>query len=121
MEFQPIDPNIVPLIQGLKPYLGSRGQVLAEGATSLVNLLASHHGKEAIRSVSNIFTAGGKGDKIVTVDTAAGPVSLSLSMAAVMFLIFILLILSGNLLALTPGGYGGYPGNTAVSEDIASV
>lgn len=121
MDFQPIDPNIIPLLQGLKPYLGTRGQALAEGASSLVNLLTSHHGQEAVRSVSNIFMVKGKGDKVVTVDTAGGPVSLSLSMAAVLFLIFILIILSGNLLALTPGAYGGYSVNTAVTEDSASV
>lgn len=121
MDLQPIDSNIIPLLQGLKPYLGNRGKVLAEGVSSLVNLLTSHHGQEAVRSVCNIFTANGQRDKIVTVDTAAGPVSLSLSMAAVLFLIFILIILSGNLLALTPGNYGGYPENTAVSEESASV
>lgn len=117
MTFHPINPNVVPLLQGLKPYLGIRGQSLADGVASVVNLLGSQHGQEALHTMSKMFSTTGDGDKIVTIDTAAGPITLSLNLAFVLFLILILLILSGNLLALSPGLYGSTSDNSAVEGE----
>lgn len=103
----PINQNVVPLLHGLKPYMGSGGQVLADGVISVIKLLASNHGQEAIGAMSRVFTAPGKGTKTITVNTGAGPVTFSLNMVFVLFLILILLLLSGNLLAFNPGGYPG--------------
>ncbi|HWI54964.1 MAG TPA: hypothetical protein VNT57_04690 [Desulfobacteria bacterium] len=117
MDFQPINTNVVPLLHGLKPYLGTKGQLVTEGLTSLVNLLSSEHGQEAIRTMSRTLTATGKGDKVFTVNTPGGPVTFSLGIEFTLFLILILLILSGSFLAMGSGSYGGYPGSTVISEE----
>lgn len=99
MNYLPVSPNVVPLLQGLKPYLGSKGHVLVEGVTSVFNLLGSSPGQEAVGAMSKVFTTVTKSDKAITVNTSAGPVTLSLNLAFTLFLILILLLLSGNLLA----------------------
>lgn len=106
MSFVPVNPNVIPLLQGLKPYLASNGQFVTDGILSLIQLLTSDHGKAAVSAVSKVFTTSGNGGKVVTVNTVAGPVTFSLNLVFVLFLILILLILSGNLLALSPGMFG---------------
>lgn len=103
----PINPNVVPLLQGLRPYMKSGPKLVTDGVLHLVQMLSSSHGQEAVKAISNALTAPGKDHKIITVNTVAGPVTFSLNMAFVLFLILILLILSGNLLALNPGTFGG--------------
>lgn len=97
----PINPNVVPLLQGFKPYLGTKGQVITDGVLSLISLVTSPTGEEAIRTMSRALTAIGGEEKTFTVRTTEGPVPLSLNLAFVLFLILILLILSGNLLAFS--------------------
>lgn len=106
----PINPNVVPLLQGVKPYLGLNGQVVTDGVLSLIQLLTSQPGKEAVYTMSKVFSAPGGGDSAVTVNTVTGPVTFSLNLAFTLFLILILLLLSGNLLALNPGMFGGNTG-----------
>ncbi len=118
MDFQPINTNVIPLLQGLKPYLGTKGKIVSEGLSSLVNLLASEHGQEAVKTMSKALTVTGKGDKVFTVNTPGGPVSFSLGIAFTLFLILILLILSGSLLALSPGFYGE---NSAIGGEAPMV
>ncbi len=102
-----VDPNVVPLLQGLKPFLSSRSQVITDGILSVVQLLTSQHGQEAIQAVSKIFAAADKRDKKPTVqETGDGHVISPVNMAFTLFLILILLILSGNLLALNSHIHG---------------
>lgn len=101
MSFEPIHPSVGPLLQGIKPYLGSSGQNLAEGVLSLINLMASHHGKHAVQSMSQVLSGSGKSGRVITIPTGSGEISFSLHSAFVLFLILILLILSGNLLAIS--------------------
>lgn len=107
MSHIPVNPNIIPLLQGLKPYLAHNGQVVTDGILSLLQLLSSEHGKEAVATMGKVFTPSGSDGKAVTINTVAGPVTFSLNLVFVLFLILILLILSGNLLALSPGVLGG--------------
>lgn len=107
MDYIPVNPNVVPLLHGLKPYLAKDGQVVTEGILSVLQLLASQQGKDAVATMSKIFTESGSSGKAITVNTVNGPVTFSLNLAFVLFLILILLILSGNLLALSPGFFGG--------------
>lgn len=108
MNHIPVNPNIVPLLQGLKPYLATDGQVVTDGILSLLQLISSEQGKDAVTTMSKVFTPSGSDGKAVTINTVAGPVTFSLNLVFVLFLILILLILSGNLLALSPGHLGGY-------------
>lgn len=101
-----VDPNLVPLLQGLKPYLSVKSQALADGISSFLQLLTSQHGKEAVSTMSKVFSTPGGSSKSVTINTVAGPVTFSFGLAFALFLILILLVLSGNLLALNPGGFG---------------
>lgn len=121
MDFQPINPNVVPLLQGLSPYLGKKGQIVSEGISSFVNLLSSNYGQETVRTMSKVFSVTGKGDKVFTVNTPSGPVTFSLGIAFALFLILILLILSGSFLAMSPGMYGNYSDPSAVIEDSSEV
>lgn len=123
MSYVPIDPKIVPLLQGLKPYLGSKGQVVSEGILGLIQVLTSQHGQEAVKSMSKIYSVPGSGERMITVNTAAGPVTFSLNLVFVLFLILILLLLSGNLLAFHLGmGNDGTPGiDQPASENISAV
>lgn len=107
MSHIPVNPHIVPLLQGVKPYLAKDGQVVTEGILSLLQLISSEHGKEAVATMSKVFTPSGSDEKAITINTVAGPVTFSLNLVFVLFLILILLILSGNLLALSPGFLGG--------------
>ncbi len=102
MSFVPFSPHLVPLLQGIKPYLGIKGQNFTDGMLSLINLLASQPGQQAIEAVSKMFLLPSKHGKGITVHTVSGPITLNLSSAFVLFLILILLILSGNLLSLGP-------------------
>ena len=106
MSTVPINPNVVPLLQGLKPYIGSNAQVISDSVINLVNLLTSHHGQEAVQSVTKVFTTSGKDERVFTVDTFAGPISFNLGMVFAMFLILILLVLSASFLTLGPSLLG---------------
>ncbi len=114
MSYIPIDSNIVPLLQGLKPYLGSKSQVITEGILSLIQVMTSHHGQEAVKSMSKLYSVSGLNDRMITVNTVAGPVALSVNMVFLLFLILILLLLSGNLLAVHPG----IPDGTALDSGL---
>lgn len=107
MDHIPVNPNVVPLLQGIKPFLAEEGKVVTEGILSVLHLLTSEHGKDAVATMSKIFTESGSSGKAITVNTVNGPVTFSLNLVFVLFLILILLILSGNLLALSPGLFGG--------------
>ncbi|MDT3700589.1 MAG: hypothetical protein RO469_14355 [Thermincola sp.] len=107
MSHIPVSPHLAPLLQGVKPYLASDGQVVTDGILSLLQLLTSESGQDAVATMSRMFTPSGSNGKSVTINTVAGPVTFSLNLVFVLFLILILLILSGNLLALSPGMLGG--------------
>jgi hypothetical protein len=96
------EPNLIPLLHGLKPYLRQNGQVFADGILSLLQLLSSSHGQEAVVNISKVFSTSGKGDKMISLNTSKGLVALSTSTVFSLFLILILLLLSGNLLAFNP-------------------
>ncbi len=102
MSLSPFNPHVVPLLQGVKPYLGTQGQSFTDGILSLINLLASQPGQQAIEAVSKLFLLPGRPGKEITVHTASGPITLNLSSAFTLFLILILLILSTNTLSFGP-------------------
>lgn len=106
MSTVPINPNVVPLLQGLKPYIGSNAQAISDSVINMVKLLTSHHGQEAVQSVTKVLTTPGKDERIFTVDTFAGPISFNLGMVFALFLILILLVLSASFLTLGPSLYG---------------
>lgn len=116
-----VNPNVIPLLQGLKPYLGNNGQVLTDGVLSLVQLMTSQHGQEAIHTMSKVIAGPNKSDKIMTVNTVGGSVTVSLNLAFTLFLILILLILSGNLLALDFTGGCVDPVETGQEEHAEPV
>ena len=101
MSYVPIDPNIVPLLQGFRPYLGEKGQVVTDGLVSLFDVVTSNSGQEAVKTMSRALASIGGEGKTITLKTATGNLTLSLNLVFVLFLILILLILSGNLLALS--------------------
>ena len=105
MSYVPINPDIVPLLQGFRPYLGVKGQVVTDGLLSLIEVVTSNPGQEAVKTMSKALVTVGGEDKTITVNTAVGPLPLSLNLVFTLFLILILLILSGNLLAINPGNY----------------
>jgi len=102
MSYVPINPDVVPLLNGLKPYLNQKGQVVTEGVLSIIQLLTSNPGQETVKTLSKVFRTAGQDDRVITVNTAAGPVAVSISIAFTLFLILILLILSGSILAFNP-------------------
>ncbi|WP_418791541.1 hypothetical protein [Phosphitispora sp. TUW77] len=91
-------PDLPPLIIGVKPYLPLKGQNLADGVLSLIELLSSMPAQEAAKKMSRLFQLAG--NRSITVDTSLGPITLALDSAFLLFLILILLILSGNLLSI---------------------
>ncbi len=96
-----IDPNIVSLLQGLKPFLSQRSQVVTDGVLSVIQLLTSQYGQEAIHTVSKLFTPpAGKDNVSAAQETGTVPVIFPSNLAFTLFLILILLILSGNVLAI---------------------
>ncbi|PKM80332.1 MAG: hypothetical protein CVU89_14035 [Firmicutes bacterium HGW-Firmicutes-14] len=105
----PIDPNLIPLLRGVHPYLGSKGKVVTDSILSLVDVVTSPHGQNAAETISRAFTTYGVNDRMITVNTRKGPVTLSLNNAFTLFLILILLILSGNLLAFSESMYSASP------------
>ncbi len=107
MSYLSFDSKIVPLLQGLKPYLNSRSQLVTDGILGLIQVVNSQPGQEAVQTISKFYPASGNEDRVITVNTAAGPVTFSLNLVFVLFLILILLLLSGNLLAFSSGMNGG--------------
>ena len=95
------NPDIVPLIQGLKPFLPDNAQYYADGVLRLIDLATSESAQEAAQNLSRMFLL--PDNKSITIQTAAGPLTLSLDSAFLLFLILILLILSGNLLTFDTG------------------
>ncbi len=116
MSYVPIDPNIVPLLQGFRPYLGAKGQAVTDGLLSLLEVVTSNPGQEAVKTMSHALTSIRGEEKTITLNTAAGTVTLSLNLVFVLFLILILLILSGNLLAFSHDFYD----NTESPEELGA-
>ncbi len=94
-------PDLPPLIKGVKPYLPEKAQYLADGVLSLIELVTSRPAQEAAQKMNRLFQLPGQ--KSVTIDTSLGPITLSLDSAFLLFLILILLILSGNILTIGAG------------------
>ncbi|WP_418790448.1 hypothetical protein [Phosphitispora sp. TUW77] len=101
----PIDPNIGPLLQGFRPYFGAKGQVITDSLLSLLEVVSSNPGQEAVKTMSKALASFGSEEKIFTLKTATGTLSISLNLVFTLFLILILLILSGNLLAFSHDTY----------------
>gem|GEM_PF-5129637 len=99
MSHQPFNSNLVPLIQGIRPYLKAEYISVADGILSIMNLISSQQGQEAARAMSRMLHFDEKNNRTLLIETAAGPMTLNLPSAFTLFLILILLILSGNLLA----------------------
>lgn len=107
MGSSPFNPNVVLLLEGLKPFMRTEKRELTDGILSVINLIGSQHGQEAAQAISKMLLLPCPPGKGVTVNTVAGPITLNLGSAFLLFLILILLILSGNLLAI---------GSTSVQE-----
>ena len=90
------DPEILPLIHGLKPYLGVKGQVLSDSISSVLQLLSSQHGQQAVQTLNQVMSTWGQDGKMISFGTPLGEFSFSLNAVFILFLILVLLLLAGN-------------------------
>ncbi len=92
-------PELITLIQGIKPHLGDKGQAVSDGVLSVMSLISSEHGQQTLQNLDRVLSALGMDGKNVTISTASGrPVAFSLNSSFILILILILLLLSGNRL-----------------------
>ncbi len=103
-----VDPNVIPLLQGVKPYLGSKGQNLADSVLSFLRLISSQAGQETLKVFSTSMNP-----EIGTQADGAW----SLNYAFTLFLILLLLVLSSNVFVPCPAEDGELP---AGGEPIGS-
>lgn len=94
MKNLPIDPNLMPLINGVKPYLGTSARNYADMFSSTLKLLSSNSGREVITTMGRILAPNVKGT--VSTETNKGLSALLMgpgpSIAFSLFLILVLLI-----------------------------
>lgn len=96
-------PNVGLLLEGLKPFMMQNKREMTEGILNVINLINSPDGQKTASEISKLFllpTSPGSG---IPVNTVGGPVTINLGTPFLLFLILILLILSGNLLAIGSG------------------
>lgn len=91
-----VRPEIIPVIEGLKPYLGSGGKPLAEALISFFNAITSEPIKQAMQAVSNVLPRKTKRITDVKVKTVSPTANFIQSLFAnnfslILFLILILL------------------------------
>lgn len=101
MDNSVIKPELITLIQGIKPYLGNKGQIVSDGLLSVMQLVTSEQAQQTLQNLDRVLSTLGMDGKNVTISTASGrPVTFSLNSSFILFLIPILLLLSGNFSTL---------------------
>lgn len=105
----PLDPHLIPLLNGVKPYLGAKSRNLADMFTGVVDLLTSNSGKEVISTMSQLLVP-----KTVSAVHRNPVQSIAPQMFVPAFSLFLILIL---LIFAT--GAMGWTGLTA--EEISDV
>lgn len=93
------NPETANIIQGLKPYLGKQGSSLADAMLTLMNFANSSIGKDVVRNIVQLTSTANQKGKSFNLQTAEGPVNISLNLPFVMFLVFILLMFSEDHLS----------------------
>ncbi|KNZ70675.1 hypothetical protein Tfer_0353 [Thermincola ferriacetica] len=102
MSSSPLNPNLVPFLQGLKPFLGPKGQNLTDITLNLLKILSSQTTQETVQMLNEAVNKN---------SSAAQGVASPVDYAFTLFLILILLILSSNVLIPNEVGY-----NTGLSH-----
>ncbi len=92
MNSLPIDPNLMPLINGVKPYLGSKAKDYADMFTGMMKLLSSNSGREVITTMSRIMLPADIKTAAGSTTQAISPQMYSPNIAFSLFLVLVLLI-----------------------------
>lgn len=90
------NPETTNLIQGIKPYLGKQGSSLADAMMTLMDFANSSIGRDVVGNIVQLASSANPKGKSFTLQTAEGPVNISLNLPFVMFLVFVLLMFSGD-------------------------
>lgn len=96
-----VQPELVPLLQALKPYLGSKGQTVSDGVSNILKLVTSEPGREALNTLDNVLSTWGVDGKPISFNTPLGQVQFSMGSVFVLFLILVLILLAGKFPALS--------------------
>lgn len=88
-------PEVTSLIQMLKPLMGTKGSAFADRMAKVLEFAASQQGKDLLRTLAPVSRAGGNG-KPITLHTPSGPLSIKLNSTLTIFLVLVLLVLSGK-------------------------
>lgn len=96
-------PNVGVLLEGLKPFMVQNKREVAEGISGVINLINSEQGQQAVHDISKLFLLPASPGTGISVNTVEGSITLNLASPFLLFLILILLILSGNLLSIGAG------------------
>ena len=93
----PVDPNLMPLIASVKPYLGPKAKSYADIFTGVMKLLTSSSGKEVITTMSKLMLP-----QNVSANSAAVGMGNQMFGANIAFSLFLILV----LLIFATGGMG---------------
>lgn len=90
----PIDPNLLPLLDGVRPYLGLKAQNYADLFASMIKLLTSSSGQEVIATMSRMVAEGTSKTAAAGTAKNMGTQVFAPNIAFSLFLILILLLFS---------------------------
>lgn len=93
--FAPI-PEMIPLLQSVKRYMGPKGMTLTDGLLKIIDFITSEPGEELLKTLGEISSLGGKQGKPVSVYTASRPMTINLNWSLILFLILILFVIPAN-------------------------
>lgn len=88
----PIDPNLLPLLDGIRPYLGTKARNYSDMLSSMVKLLTSNSGREVITTMSRMLTPA---PNVTAEAVQAAPIP-GPNMAFSLFLILVLLLFASG-------------------------
>jgi len=88
-------PELTSLIPVLKPFLGAKGNAFSDRMAKVLELAASEQGKDLLRT---LFPASRTRDngKPITINSPSGLVPFKLNSTLTVFLVLVLLVLSGK-------------------------
>jgi hypothetical protein len=90
----PIDPNLLPLLDGVRPYLGSNAQNYADLFASMIKLLTSNSGQEVIATMGRMVKESTSNTTAADTAKNMGVQAIGPNIAFSLFLILILLLFS---------------------------
>jgi len=120
----PIDPNLLPLVNGVRPYLGNKARNFADMYTGMIKLLTGNSGKEVLTTMSRILAP--RNAQALAEAKGAQAQMYTPNIAFTLFLILILLILATGgmgLMELAEENAGDVDicGKPAVPDDAIEV